>query len=205
MSSKFSFKYTGTYSEICGQGSCLILFTYSMKSKIVPLFWWPYVLYQTITYYTLWPYISLKLESWIRNLGEEKYQYVRGADPWEVRGHCMCKEMPVIPVNKVEDTKRIIKMEGWGGGEAQGVADPKRGRRSSYLMHKNTFERKECTNIAGNMDSSKVKILNSFSLKLRNRLPGVSRWSTSDSLASLIGFNWLMSRRSKALHNGRIN
>jgi hypothetical protein len=39
----------------------------------------------------------------------------------------MCKEMPVIPVNKVVDTKRIIgkKLEGRGGGEAQGVADPK--------------------------------------------------------------------------------
>jgi hypothetical protein len=34
--------------------------------------------------------------------------------------------MPVIPVNKVVDPKRIIKkMEGQGGGEAQGVADPK--------------------------------------------------------------------------------
>jgi hypothetical protein len=29
------------------------------------------------------------------------------------RGHCMCKELPVIPVNKVVDQKRIIgKMEG---------------------------------------------------------------------------------------------
>jgi hypothetical protein len=42
----------------------------------------------------------------------------------------MCKEMPVIPFNKVVDPKRIIKkMEGQGGGgggggEAQGVADP---------------------------------------------------------------------------------
>jgi hypothetical protein len=38
----------------------------------------------------------------------------------------MCKEMPVILVNKVVDPKRIIgkKMEGQGGGEAQGVADP---------------------------------------------------------------------------------
>jgi hypothetical protein len=25
-----------------------------------------------------------------------------------VRGHCMCKEMPVIPVNKAVDPKRII-------------------------------------------------------------------------------------------------
>jgi hypothetical protein len=32
--------------------------------------------------------------------------------------------MPVIPVNRVVDPKRIIKkMEGRGGGEAQGVAD----------------------------------------------------------------------------------
>jgi hypothetical protein len=37
----------------------------------------------------------------------------------------MCKEMPVIPINRVVDPKRIIKkMEGQGGGEAQGVADP---------------------------------------------------------------------------------
>jgi hypothetical protein len=34
--------------------------------------------------------------------------------------------MPVIPVNKVVDPKRIIgKNGGQGGGEAQGVADPK--------------------------------------------------------------------------------
>jgi hypothetical protein len=39
----------------------------------------------------------------------------------------MCKEMPVIPVNKVADPKRIIgKTEGRGGGEAQGVADQKK-------------------------------------------------------------------------------
>jgi hypothetical protein len=37
----------------------------------------------------------------------------------------MRKELPVILVNKVVDLKRIIgKMEGQGGGEAQGVADP---------------------------------------------------------------------------------
>jgi hypothetical protein len=31
----------------------------------------------------------------------------------------MCKEMPVIPVNKAVDPKRIIeKMEGRGGGKA---------------------------------------------------------------------------------------
>jgi hypothetical protein len=36
----------------------------------------------------------------------------------------MCKEMPVIPVNRVVDPKRIMgKMEGRGGGEAQGVAE----------------------------------------------------------------------------------
>jgi hypothetical protein len=34
----------------------------------------------------------------------------------------MCKEMPVILVNKVVDTKRIIgKIKGQGEGEAQGV------------------------------------------------------------------------------------
>jgi hypothetical protein len=42
----------------------------------------------------------------------------------------MCKELPVIPVNKVVNPKRIIgKMEGRGEGEAQGVADQeKKGR-----------------------------------------------------------------------------
>jgi hypothetical protein len=41
----------------------------------------------------------------------------------------MSKEIPVIPVNKVVDPKRIIgKMVGLGGGEAQGVADPKKSR-----------------------------------------------------------------------------
>jgi hypothetical protein len=39
----------------------------------------------------------------------------------------MCKELPVIPVDRMVDKKRIIgKMEGRGGGEAQGVADPKK-------------------------------------------------------------------------------
>jgi hypothetical protein len=44
----------------------------------------------------------------------------------------MCKELPVIPVDKVVDPKRIIrkKMEGLGGGEAQGVADPKKHQNS---------------------------------------------------------------------------
>jgi hypothetical protein len=42
--------------------------------------------------------------------------------------------MPVIPVNKVVDPKRIIgKMEGQGGGEAQGVAGPKKFRNSFVL------------------------------------------------------------------------
>jgi hypothetical protein len=31
---------------------------------------------------------------------------------WEVRGHCMCKEMPVILVNRVVDSKRIIRKNG---------------------------------------------------------------------------------------------
>jgi hypothetical protein len=38
----------------------------------------------------------------------------------------MCKEIPVIPVNRLVDKKRRIeKMEGQGGGEALGVDDPK--------------------------------------------------------------------------------
>jgi hypothetical protein len=44
----------------------------------------------------------------------------------EVTGHCMCKEMLVIPVNRVVDKKRIIgKMAGRGGGEEQRVSDQK--------------------------------------------------------------------------------
>jgi hypothetical protein len=39
----------------------------------------------------------------------------------------MCKELQVIPANKVVDPKKELeKMEGQGGGEAQGVADPKK-------------------------------------------------------------------------------
>jgi hypothetical protein len=30
----------------------------------------------------------------------------------EVRGHCMCKELPVVPVNRVVDKKRIIRKNG---------------------------------------------------------------------------------------------
>jgi hypothetical protein len=38
----------------------------------------------------------------------------------------MCKELPVILVNRAVDKKRIIaKIEGRGGGEAQGIADQK--------------------------------------------------------------------------------
>jgi hypothetical protein len=34
--------------------------------------------------------------------------------------------MPVIPVHKLADKKRIIGKMGRGGGEALGVADPKK-------------------------------------------------------------------------------
>jgi hypothetical protein len=48
----------------------------------------------------------------------------------------MCKEMPVIPVNRVVDTKRIIgKMDGGGGEKAQGVADPQKD--PEYLLRYN--------------------------------------------------------------------
>jgi hypothetical protein len=49
----------------------------------------------------------------------------------------MCKEMPVIPVDRVVDKKRIIqKMEG-RGGEAQGVADtPPPPQKKSMLVLK---------------------------------------------------------------------
>jgi hypothetical protein len=42
----------------------------------------------------------------------------------EVRGHCVCEEVPVIPVNRVVDNKRIMEGRG-GGGEAQGIVGPK--------------------------------------------------------------------------------
>jgi hypothetical protein len=47
------------------------------------------------------------------------------------RGHCMCKELPVIPVNRVVDPKRIIGKK-WRAKEEErhnGVAGPKRGGR----------------------------------------------------------------------------
>jgi hypothetical protein len=46
----------------------------------------------------------------------------------EIRGHCMCKEMLVIPVNKVVDPKSIIGKNGWPRRrrEAQGVTDPQK-------------------------------------------------------------------------------
>jgi hypothetical protein len=43
--------------------------------------------------------------------------------------------VPVIAVNKVVDPKRRIgKMKGQGGGEAQGVADPKRKKRPHLVV-----------------------------------------------------------------------
>jgi hypothetical protein len=46
----------------------------------------------------------------------------------------MCKQMLVILVNRVVDPKRIIgKMEGQGGGEAQGVADPPKKSSGRFL------------------------------------------------------------------------
>jgi hypothetical protein len=52
--------------------------------------------------------------------------YISPTCDLEVRGHCMCKEMPIISANRVVDWKRRIgkKMEGRGGGKAQGVATP---------------------------------------------------------------------------------
>jgi hypothetical protein len=54
---------------------------------------------------------------------------------WEVRGHCMCEEMPVILVDKVVDPKRTIrKVECWGGGEALGVADTPPPQKKTYIV-----------------------------------------------------------------------
>jgi hypothetical protein len=58
----------------------------------------------------------------------------------------MCKEMPVIPVDRVMDKKRIIgKMEGQGGQEARWVADPKKTLSSlvTLNLHTPVEEKKE--------------------------------------------------------------
>jgi hypothetical protein len=60
---------------------------------------------------------------------------------YEVRGHCMCKGMLVIPVSKVVDPKRIIgKMAGRGGGDAQ-IADTQKMRESMFGYAKRPFQR----------------------------------------------------------------
>jgi hypothetical protein len=46
----------------------------------------------------------------------------------------MCKELPVIPVNKVVDPKRIIgKNGGRGVGEPLGVTDTKKNKKKIYI------------------------------------------------------------------------
>jgi hypothetical protein len=50
-----------------------------------------------------------------------------------------CKEMPVIPVNKVVDKKRIIRKGGQGGAKAQGVADPPKRQKMPQKCHKNAL------------------------------------------------------------------
>jgi hypothetical protein len=53
----------------------------------------------------------------------------------------MCKEILVIAVERVVDKKRIMeKMEGRGGGEAQGVADPPSPlqKKKPTMLHPNT-------------------------------------------------------------------
>jgi hypothetical protein len=47
----------------------------------------------------------------------------------------MCKVMPVIPVNRVVDPKRIIRKNG-GRGEAQRVADLKKNKFRPKQFHK---------------------------------------------------------------------
>jgi hypothetical protein len=59
----------------------------------------------------------------------------------------MCKEMPVIPVNRAVDPKRIIrKMEGLGGGEAQVDADPKKND-NCYLAFTYVIQTRSFSNI----------------------------------------------------------
>jgi hypothetical protein len=49
----------------------------------------------------------------------------------------MCEEMPVIPANRaVVPKRRIGKMEDQGGGEAQGVADPKKQTKKQKMTQK---------------------------------------------------------------------
>jgi hypothetical protein len=58
-----------------------------------------------------------------------------------VGGHCMCKEMPVILVDRVVDKtkKKMEKMEGRGGGVAQGVAAPPPPKKLSLWKCNATF------------------------------------------------------------------
>jgi hypothetical protein len=58
----------------------------------------------------------------------------------------MCKELPVILVNKVVDLKKeqSEKMEGQGGGEAQGVAEPKKNKKK-LVFGKKTSENFNCS------------------------------------------------------------
>jgi hypothetical protein len=61
----------------------------------------------------------------------------------------MCKEMPVIPGNKVVDPKRIIgiKMVGRAGGAAQGVADPPPQKNKVHITEALFTIKLSCNNI----------------------------------------------------------
>jgi hypothetical protein len=56
----------------------------------------------------------------------------------------MCKELPVITVNKAVDPKILIRKNGGrqGGGEPQGVADPK--KCTCTCMYDSIFDCKKC-------------------------------------------------------------
>jgi hypothetical protein len=60
----------------------------------------------------------------------------------------MCKELPVISVNREVYKKRINggKMEGRGGGKAQGVADPKTNKHMYLPIIFQSSLSKECCN-----------------------------------------------------------
>jgi hypothetical protein len=77
----------------------------------------------------------------------------------EVRGHCMCKEMLVIPVDRVVDKKRIIgkKWRAKEGGEAQGVA----GQQNNNLGFDGILSRIS-TVIGATLNSNKVGFIRKF-------------------------------------------
>jgi hypothetical protein len=84
----------------------------------------------------------------------------------------MCKELLVIPVNRVVDMKiKVEKMEGQGGGEAQGVADPNKKRNSLVKSkhYKGRFEESVSAVISGQILKGQLQVCAHDHLSLNQR------------------------------------